>query len=281
MANYGKAKPAPRANAVKQAAQTAKATAPASAPKPVVPMAMPATDNAPVPAKPVTKPAAPAQPVAKPVAPAKPVAKMVEAEAKTAEAGAAKVRKASDEAKTVVAKTAAIAAKVAAPVKAAAETAAKSIQINANKDNPIMTTVQETMNKSQAMFGDAGQQAKAQMQKNSKIVEEMNAFAKGNVEALVESSKIAAKGFEAMGQESADFTRKSFEKATAAMKEMSSVKSPADFFKLQSDFVRETFDSMIAVTSKNTEAMMKLAGDAAQPMSSRYAVAVEKVKTAA
>ena len=65
------------------------------------------------------------------------------------------------------------------------------------------------------------------------------------------------------------------------MKEMSSVKSPADFFKLQSDFVRETFDSMIAVTSKNTEAMMKLAGDAAQPMSSRYAVAVEKVKTAA
>ena len=271
MANYGKAKPAPRANAVKQAAQTAKATATASAPKPVVPMAMPATDKAPVPAKPVTKPAAPA----------KPVAKMVEAEAKTAEAGAAKVCKASDEAKTVVAKTAAIAAKVAAPVKAAAETAAKSIQINANKDNPIMTTVQETMNKSQAMLGDAGQQAKAQMQKNSKIVEEMNAFAKGNVEALVESSKIAAKGLEAMGQESADFTRKSFEKATAAMKEMSSVKSPADFFKLQSDFVRETFDSMIAVTSKNTEAMMKLAGDAAQPMSSRYAVAVEKVKTAA
>ena len=104
---------------------------------------------------------------------------------------------------------------------------------------------------------------------------------KANIEALVESGKIAAKGMETIGQESADFTRKSFEKATATMKEMSSVKSPADFFKLQSDFVRETFDSMIAVTSKNTEAMMKLAGDAAQPMSSRYAVAVEKVKTAA
>jgi len=62
---------------------------------------------------------------------------------------------------------------------------------------------------------------------------------------------------------------------------MSSVKSPADFFKLQSDFVRQSFDAIVAETSKNTEAMMKLAGDAAQPLSSRFAVAVEKVKTAA
>ena len=261
MASKGPTKSAPKANAGKQGASTPAAKAPA--PKPAAPVAAPATEKAPVPApKPVQ------------VTARKAVAQAVDT-------GAAAVRKASDEAKTVVAKTAALAAKVAAPVKAAVETAAKTVHTNANKDNPIMTTIEETMTKSQAVFGDVNERAKAQMEKNAKIVEEMNAFAKGNVEALVESGKIAAKGMETIGQESADFTRKSFEKATATMKEMSSVKSPADFFKLQSDFVRETFDSMIAVTSKNTEAMMKLAGDAAQPMSSRYAVAVEKVKTAA
>ena len=265
MASKGPTKSAPKANAGKQGASTPAAKA--SAPKPAAPVAAPATEKAPVPApKPVEKPVQ--------VTARKAVTQAVDT-------GAAAVRKASDEAKTVVAKTAALAAKVAAPVKAVVETAAKTVHTKANKDNPIMTTIEETMTKSQAVFGDVNERAKAQMEKNAKIVEEMNAFAKGNVEALVESGKIAAKGMETIGQESADFTRKSFEKATATMKEMSSVKSPADFFKLQSDFVRETFDSMIAVTSKNTEAMMKLAGDAAQPMSSRYAVAVEKVKTAA
>ncbi len=265
MASKGPTKSAPKANAVKQVAKAPAATAPA--PKPVVPVAAPATEKAPVPT---------AKPVEKPVQ-----AAAQKAVVQAVETSAAAVRKASDEAKTVVAKTAAVAAKVAAPVKAAVETAAKTVQKSANKDNPIMTTIEETMTKSQAMFGDVNERAKAQMEKNAKIVEEMNAFAKGNVEALVESSKIAAKGMETIGQDTADFTRKSFEKATATMKELSSVKSPADFFKLQSDFVREQFDAMIAVTSKNTEAMMKLAGDAAQPVSSRYAVAVEKAKTAA
>ena len=133
---------------------------------------------------------------------------------------------------------------------------------------------QRALDKAKTLFTDANA-------KSTKAMGDVNDFAKGNIEALVESGKIAAKGFETIGQESADFTRKSFEKATATMKELSAVKSPADFFKLQSDFVREQFDAMIAVTSKNTEAMMKLAGDAAQPMSSRYAVAVEKAKTAA
>ena len=52
-------------------------------------------------------------------------------------------------------------------------------------------------------------------------------------------------------------------------------------FKLQSDYVRSAFDSIVAETSKNTEAMLKLAGEVAQPISNRVAVAAEKVKIAA
>lgn len=152
----------------------------------------------------------------------------------------------------------------------AAETAAQGKHI-----------METTIEKTQAMFADFSEKAKAQVEKQTALVGEATEFAKGNVEAMVESGKIAAKGFETLGQDAADYGRRSFESATAALKSMSAVKSPADFFKLQSDYVRTAFDSMVAETSKNTEAMIKLAGDAAQPLSSRMALAVEKVKTAA
>lgn len=144
-----------------------------------------------------------------------------------------------------------------------------------------MTTIENATDKAQALFAEWNDRTKAAVEKSTKLVEEANEFAKGNVEALVESGRIAAKGFEGLGQDAAEYGRKSFESATAALKSFSSVKSPADFFKLQSDYFRGAFDSYVAEASKNTEALIKLASDAAQPLSNRVAVAAEKVKTAA
>lgn len=166
----------------------------------------------------------------------------------------------------------------AAPVAQIIEDTAAQMAETATKGTDIMET---TIEKTQALFADFNERAKATVEKNTKLAGEFTDFAKGNVEALVESGKIAAKGFEALGQDAAEYSRKSFENATATLKSLSSVKTPADFFKLQSDYVRASFDSVVAETSKNTEAFIKLAGDAAQPISSRFAVAVEKVKTAA
>ena len=135
--------------------------------------------------------------------------------------------------------------------------------------------------KAQALFADFNDRTKAAVEKSTKLVEEANDFAKGNVEALVESGRIATTGLQSLGQDAAEYSRRSFETATATLKGMSSIKSPTDFFKLQSDFFRTSFDSYVAEASKNTEAMLKLAGDAVQPLSSRFALAAEKVKTAA
>lgn len=143
------------------------------------------------------------------------------------------------------------------------------------------TTIENNAVKAQAFFADINERTKAAVEKSTKLVEEANEFAKGNLEAVVESGRIAAKGFEALGQDAAEYSRKSFESATAAMKTLAAVKSPTEFFKLQSDYVRSAFDSYVAEASKNTEAVLKLAGDAAQPLSNRFAVAVEKAKVAA
>ena len=145
----------------------------------------------------------------------------------------------------------------------------------------IMETIETVTAKTQTAFADATERAKGAVEKSQKMFEDANEFGKGNIEAMVESSKIAVRGLEALGQDAAAFAKKSFEEATAAAKTMTSVKSPTDFFKLQSDYARSAFDAMVQQTSRNTEAMLKLAGEVAQPLSNRVALAAEKMKVVA
>lgn len=133
----------------------------------------------------------------------------------------------------------------------------------------------------QAAFGDMNERSKTAMEKGARVMEEMTELTRGNVEALVASSKVAARGVETLTQEAADFGRRSFEEASATLKSFTEVKSATDFFRLQSDFARSQFDAMVAESSKLSETMIKLAGDVAQPLTNRYTVAAERVKTLA
>lgn len=245
----------------------------AKAPKPVAPKV-----QAPAAAAPVAAPATAKAPVA-PVVPASPVVKPPVAAATPAAPVSAPIV---EPAPAPVAAAAPV-AKAPAPVTPAAATApAVTATIPASKKVNVMENViHNATEKTQALFVDMNERTKAAVEKSTQLFADFNDFGKGNVEALVESSKIAVKGMESMGQEAAEYTRKSFEGATAAMRNMASVKTPADFMKLQSDFVRTAFDSLVAETSKTTEAMLKLAGDVAQPISNRVAVAAEKIKVGA
>ncbi|ATY33667.1 phasin [Sphingomonas psychrotolerans] len=244
----------------------------------------PAKPIAPKPAARATKPAAPKAEAVAAKTEKKPVPKaVIEAVAPVNAAGPAPVV---ETASQEVVKTVRVAAEqtevaVAETVNAAEaviETAAAPI---VKETSTMATNFENNTVKAQALFADWNDRTKTAVEKSTKLVEEANEFAKGNLEAVVESSRIAAKGLETLGQDAAEYGRKSFENATAALKTLATVKSPADFFKLQSDFVRGAFDAYVAEASKNTEAVLKLAGDAAQPISGRFAVAAEKVKTVA
>ena len=152
-----------------------------------------------------------------------------------------------------------------------------------------MDTIDTITDKTKAFFsglnthgaGDLGEQAKGAFEKSAKMVEEMTAFGKGNIEAIVESSKIAAKSVETLGQDAAAYAKTSFESATEAAKTLAAAKSPTEFFKLQSDYARTAFDSLIAEGSRSTERMLKIYGEIAQPISNRVAVATDKLKISA
>jgi phasin family protein len=119
--------------------------------------------------------------------------------------------------------------------------------------------------------------AKAAYDKGTEFTAEATEFAKGNVEALVESSKIFAAGVQDLGKTYADEAKSAYETATADLKEMAAVKSPTDLFQLQGKLLRRNFDAFVAYSTKNTEAVTKLANDSIAPLSGRVNLAAEKL----
>ena len=252
------------------AAEKAYAQAAAAAPAKVEPKTATLAAPAPVVA------AAKAAPAAKPVAVTKAAAKPAAAP-KVAKKIAKKAA-----AKPVAAKKPVAASKIVK--KTAAKPAAKIPSLNKFKDT-IMTKTKTTTEDFNAKIKDvvAGAQdrAKTAFEKTSAFASGYGDFAKGNVEAIVESSKILAAGLQDMGKSYVAEGKSAVETMTADVKELAAVKSPTDFFKLQGELLRRNFDAAVASTSKHSEAVVKLAGDAFAPISTRVSLAVEKVKQAA
>lgn len=130
-------------------------------------------------------------------------------------------------------------------------------------------------------LGEIQTRAKAAYEKGTEALAEATEFTKGNVEALVESSKILAAGAQDLGKSYAEEAKSAYETFTADIKEVAAVKSPTELFQLQGKIFRRNFDSLVATSSKNTEALVKLAGDAFAPLSGRVDLAAEKLSKAA
>ncbi len=246
--------------------------------------------EAPAVAEAATVPAAKVAEAAKPAAAkAAPAAKAARAPRKAAKAAAAKParRKSAKRKPARVAKArVAPARKAAAPVVAASAAAItntidkRNRTIQTKRNQTMKNEANKIADNVQAVFGDVNERARVQIERNTRFAEELTELGRGNVEAIVASTKVAAKGVETIGQEVAEYSRKSFEEASAALKAFAELKSPTDFFRLQSEFARSQFDGLVSETSRLSETMIKLAGDVAEPLAGRYTVAADKVKAA-
>ncbi|GFM27301.1 phasin family protein [Novosphingobium sp. PY1] len=210
-----------------------------------------------------SKPAAVAKPKPAPVAPvkaapAKPALEVAKVKPATAKPAAPQTKAAP---KTVDAKS---------PVFAGLFTnfmlEEQSMDMSAN-----FAGIQQAMTEAQA-------KAKAAFEKSTTMMGEVNEFTKGNVEAVMESGKIFAEGMQGLGSEIVSEGRSTFETMSGDIKELAAAKSPTDFFKIQGDMMRKNFDSAVAYSSKNSEAMLKLMSDVMAPISGRVSMAMEKVR---
>jgi phasin family protein len=127
----------------------------------------------------------------------------------------------------------------------------------------------------------AQEKAREAFTRTGAVFGEYGEFARGNVEALVESGKILASGLQDLGNKFVIDSKTAFETTVADVKELTSVRSPTEFFRLQTELLRRNFDSAVSFGSKTSEAMLKLTNDVIAPISGRVTLAVDKVRKAA
>jgi len=144
----------------------------------------------------------------------------------------------------------------------------------------------------QKVFQDAVGQAKQgfegyaktqqeQLQKASaqllKSYEELNALTKGNVDAVVQSGTIVAKGAEQVSKQVAAFTQASIEQSLAVSKSALTVKSIRELVDLQNSYLKSSLDALVAESTKLQQLSIKVTNEALAPLNARVNVAVEKL----
>lgn len=129
----------------------------------------------------------------------------------------------------------------------------------------------------QTLFADAGERGQEAMKRSQKAAAELAELTRANIEAIVDAGRIAVEGTRALGQDVVSSSRQGVEQAADAVRSFAEAKSPTEFLQLQGDFARTSFDRLVAETSKLTESMVKLAGEAVQPISNRASIAAERL----
>jgi phasin family protein len=104
-----------------------------------------------------------------------------------------------------------------------------------------------------------------------KSFEEFQSFGKDGYEAFVASSTAMTKGFQAMAQETADFSRKSFEKSTATFEKATAAKSFDKAIEVQQAFAKESYETLVAQMTKLNELYLNTVKEAYKPFEASFA----------
>ena len=131
----------------------------------------------------------------------------------------------------------------------------------------------------QTLFSDANERSQDLAKRSQKVAGELADLARANVEAVVEAGRVATEGARSLGQDVVAKQRSSFEQAADAIRSLAEAKSPTEYLQLQGDFARASFDRAVAESSKLTESLVKLAGEAFQPLSNRASANAERFNT--
>ena len=129
----------------------------------------------------------------------------------------------------------------------------------------------------QSLFADAGERGQEAAKRSQKVAQELADIARANVEAVVEATRVATEGARSIGQDVVVRSRDGAEQAADAIRSLAEAKSPTEFVQLQSELAKSSFDRMVAESSRLTESMVKLAGQAFQPLSNRATANAERI----
>ena len=95
--------------------------------------------------------------------------------------------------------------------------------------------------------------------------ENIQKFGKDNVEAALKSFGAVSKGAQEIAVEPADYAKKSFEQGTATLEKLVGVKTLDKAIEIQTDYLKASYESFVAQSSKVGELAANLAKEAFRP----------------
>ena len=101
-----------------------------------------------------------------------------------------------------------------------------------------------------------------------KSFEEFQSLGKGSFEAYVAATSAVTKGLQTMAQESAEFSRRSFEKSTEAVERAVASKSFDKAMEVQQGYAKEAYEAFVGQMSKLGELYVATAKEAYKPFES-------------
>lgn len=127
------------------------------------------------------------------------------------------------------------------------------------------------------IFADAAERSEEAAARSRKAVEELADLYRGNIDAFVEAGRIATSGAQSIGQDMVAKSRDGLEQTANTVRSFAEAKSATELLQLQSDFARTAFDRFVEDSSALSEKVVKLAGEAFQPISNRASANVERL----
>lgn len=95
--------------------------------------------------------------------------------------------------------------------------------------------------------------------------ETMQKLSKDNVDAALKSFGTVSKGVQTAAAEAADYSKKSFEHGSAALEKLMGARSLDKVLEIQGDFLKSSYEGLVAQATKMGELYTAIAKDAVKP----------------
>ena len=147
----------------------------------------------------------------------------------------------------------------------------------ATAQSPVIMTMQteEAIAMAKAAFEQGATASHVAIERALKTVDAITGMSRGNVDALLQSSRIASGGLQTIAQDVADFTRSNLDKTTAAAQELTRAKTAPELMTLQSEFAKNQFNTAISEVTRLSEAMYKMMADIFEPLQRQALIAAQ------
>jgi len=140
-----------------------------------------------------------------------------------------------------------------------------------------MTT--DTTQKVEEFTAEAQKNLEQGVEKMTESMEDMASFGQQNMEAMIASSKRAAKAAEEMNAELAAFTKKSYEDSMAAAKDMTAAKSVTELVEKQTNFTKSMMEAFMTQSGKMSELVTTAGKECVEPLNQRVTASTEMFKS--